>query len=555
MKRKGFTLIELLAVIIILAIIALIAVPIIMGIINNARERARQASVRGFASALRLSRSEFMLENRIQPNFDELQDLNINISGEEVKCKCVNYGETGVVLYECTVGNDKTIYHYESGVVFSDNPTDFGSCGVLVTDKVEPAIVLAAGNLTTSTIQVHANVTTVGPSGLPSEPYSFDGGNTWQSSPTFTLTGLTRDTEHNIKVIVRARNGERAEYTITARTADITVSHSLNPTPPTSATTVRITLNVSNWGAPGVGTITHTAASGITRINDTTYDITERGTYSFVIRNTEGVEITHSVTINNVLLPLLRDLVIARPETVNEPTTSVNWRYQGGNPNNWVTFNGEPWRIIGVFGSNTHGQSENLVKIVRHQSIGNMRIGTSNNWATSSLREHLNGTYFNSLNATSRSMIQNVTWRLGSISSMEHPTQGFYDSERGTVAPTPAIPVTATGNIGLIYPSDYGFSGPTSTCPRNLTPLAFNSSPQCRDSAWLWMGEGGWTLTPLRVIGNTNDGNSWHILHNGNLNATPTINTLPVRPSLYLRWDVGVIGGNGSQANPFQISL
>jgi type IV pilus assembly protein PilA len=44
MKEKAFTLIELLAVIVILAIIALIAVPIIMGIIKDARENAKKRS-------------------------------------------------------------------------------------------------------------------------------------------------------------------------------------------------------------------------------------------------------------------------------------------------------------------------------------------------------------------------------------------------------------------------------------------------------------------------------------------------------------------------------
>ncbi len=44
MNKKGFTLIELLAVIVILAIIALIATPIILGIINDARDSAKKRS-------------------------------------------------------------------------------------------------------------------------------------------------------------------------------------------------------------------------------------------------------------------------------------------------------------------------------------------------------------------------------------------------------------------------------------------------------------------------------------------------------------------------------
>ena len=51
--KKGFTLIELLAVIVILAIIALIATPIILGIINDAREKANERSVELYASAVR----------------------------------------------------------------------------------------------------------------------------------------------------------------------------------------------------------------------------------------------------------------------------------------------------------------------------------------------------------------------------------------------------------------------------------------------------------------------------------------------------------------------
>ena len=39
-KQKGFTLIELLAIIVILAIIAVITVPIILGIIDNAKNKA-----------------------------------------------------------------------------------------------------------------------------------------------------------------------------------------------------------------------------------------------------------------------------------------------------------------------------------------------------------------------------------------------------------------------------------------------------------------------------------------------------------------------------------
>ena len=52
MKNKGFTLIELLAVIVILAIIALIATPMILGVIDTARQGAAQSATLGYIDAI-----------------------------------------------------------------------------------------------------------------------------------------------------------------------------------------------------------------------------------------------------------------------------------------------------------------------------------------------------------------------------------------------------------------------------------------------------------------------------------------------------------------------
>lgn len=54
-NMKGFTLIELLAVIVILAVIALIATPIIMNVINDAKEGAKKDAAFGFAKAVETS--------------------------------------------------------------------------------------------------------------------------------------------------------------------------------------------------------------------------------------------------------------------------------------------------------------------------------------------------------------------------------------------------------------------------------------------------------------------------------------------------------------------
>ncbi len=61
--KKGFTLIELLAVIVILAIISLIATPVVLSIINNARESSSLRSAEFYLDAVEYSITESILDN------------------------------------------------------------------------------------------------------------------------------------------------------------------------------------------------------------------------------------------------------------------------------------------------------------------------------------------------------------------------------------------------------------------------------------------------------------------------------------------------------------
>lgn len=62
-NTKGFTLIELLAVIVILAIIALIATPIVLNLINRARQGAAQDSAYGVRKAAQLYYQTALMED------------------------------------------------------------------------------------------------------------------------------------------------------------------------------------------------------------------------------------------------------------------------------------------------------------------------------------------------------------------------------------------------------------------------------------------------------------------------------------------------------------
>ena len=115
--KKGFTLIELLAVIVILAIIALIATPIILGIINDAREESNERSVELYASAVRNGIAAYQLREgkEVLPgtyNKDNKLPFEPEYDGK-VDCENVIISETGKVsLEKCTVNGGTKKYSY-----------------------------------------------------------------------------------------------------------------------------------------------------------------------------------------------------------------------------------------------------------------------------------------------------------------------------------------------------------------------------------------------------------------------------------------------------------
>ena len=88
-NRKGFTLIELLAIIVILAIIAVITVPIILGIVDEAKKGTAKDSAYGYKDAVNKFYTSKLLQNKDYSMQDktysisELNTLGVSVSGNE----------------------------------------------------------------------------------------------------------------------------------------------------------------------------------------------------------------------------------------------------------------------------------------------------------------------------------------------------------------------------------------------------------------------------------------------------------------------------------------
>ena len=254
-----------------------------------------------------------------------------------------------------------------------------------------------------------------------------------------------------------------------------------------------------------------------------------------------------------------------------------NVRYIGANPNNYVYFNCsdysnptadtcELWHIIGVFNNVTKsdGTKENLVKIIRDDSIGNIAWDDHNvnDWSTATLQQNLNsGTYYTTTlkNDTTRNAIEEIVWNLGGSSTYNDVTPSMlYERERGTTVYT-GRPATWTGKIGLMYPSDYGYATSGGTTKDRAACLAkelynWDSSDfgDCKENDYLYNSSlYQWTLVPYLFDADL----VFFVDFNGRVQYHFTYITYAVRPALFLKSNIQVDKGTGAKSDPYILSV
>ena len=287
-----------------------------------------------------------------------------------------------------------------------------------------------------------------------------------------------------------------------------------------------------------------------------------------------------------------------------------NIRYYGANPNNYIYFNCsdysnqtsstcETWRIIGVF--------DGKLKLIRGSQIGtyswdnkNTSTGAEsangkNDWTTARLMKLLNPSdyytvdsndnnlgqslYYNSTSGkcysgqnnatkdcdftstgikdTTRNMISETIWNIGGWNSNSVYSNQIYEYERGTTVYS-GRPTTWKGKIALAYPSDYGYAADLNQCKDKKLYNYYNST--CTSNNWMWTiitnngNSGGWLL-----ISHANYSNyTWFVYSGGSVYNVTYANTCYMRmvlPALYLSSDIKIESGDGSESNPYKLSV
>ena len=275
--------------------------------------------------------------------------------------------------------------------------------------------------------------------------------------------------------------------------------------------------------------------------NQTTYDNSTSGMQASDVQG--AIDELYNVCFPPKGSDTITNLLPSNPDELYEDEHG-DIRYYGANPNNYVSFNNELWRIIGVI--------DGKIKIIRNESIGNYAWASngSNNWNNASLKSYLNGEYYNGIDETYKNMISEETYYLGGATSGNRTTltaSGYYNAERNSSQVYSGNPASTTQYIGLMYPSDYGYAA-GSSC---LSTALYNYSGSCKNSDYLSIGKNEWLQAPTAGYSY----NAAALYSSGSVPGYfPVTNSNAVRPVLYLNTNVQITGGDGSQGNAFQLA-
>ncbi len=271
---------------------------------------------------------------------------------------------------------------------------------------------------------------------------------------------------------------------------------------------------------------------------------------------------------------------VAVDETSETVTNSTNvtlnagYRYEGTNPNNYIWFNNEMWRIIGVVPVCTSANcatKEDLVKIIRKDSIGSIAYdakssGYTGAWGSNTLYTLLNTKYWGKQDATDTATCsgdaatsktkcdytviglsssgyygnmvkQDVYWNTGASTNAAN-AKTVYGNESQTQQ--------VQGNIGLMNASDYGYGSSEST-RGNLS--SYGTSVITLEN-WLYTNDSELTITQYTTASYV-----VRVLNSGSVNSYNAYVGNAVRPVLYLKDSVYVVNGDGSEATPYQVAI
>lgn len=209
-----------------------------------------------------------------------------------------------------------------------------------------------------------------------------------------------------------------------------------------------------------------------------------------------------------------------------------SYRYTGVNPNNYVLFNNELWRIIGVINGKVKLIKDSVITIDKYDS------SNSNVYVNTSIYNYLKNVYLPSLNDYQNYLEVN-TWYVGGIENtfLMKKVYEIYNYELGNFKNNG---VTINEKIALPYISDYAYAGDINSYDKTIT----------NTNNWMFM-DNLWTITRV----NTYYNQVYYIKSDGTLGFDTVDKLKRVRPVVILKNSVLYASGDGTYTNPYKIEV
>ncbi len=212
--------------------------------------------------------------------------------------------------------------------------------------------------------------------------------------------------------------------------------------------------------------------------------------------------------------------------------------YKGANPNNYITFNSEyaGWRILSI-------EYDKTIKIIRNDGVINQYYDTSgkNNWARpATLNTYLNSTYYNTLRDSAQNQIAQKNFSIGSVKYGNNDLKTQINNENSK---------RWNGKIALPTISEFLRTNSNKNQCNTYENYADNIGT-CNVTNWMYSSQYWWLLSPMETS-DTSCGLS--IPMPQDFCTIVDYYQYAARPALYLSSEVKIIGGDGTQNNPYII--
>ena len=249
--------------------------------------------------------------------------------------------------------------------------------------------------------------------------------------------------------------------------------------------------------------------------------------------------------------PTAVSTILSNPDSANQfnriGTTDI-YIYKGGtssSPSNYVRFNNETWRIIGLYG--------NQMKIKRVQMMSRTYNGSTtdgNVWSTSALKNYLNTTYYNDslTDTTSRNMIDsNANWYVGGANI----TDSAYTSYTKAINRTWKGIDTSDPGIGIVSAYEFLYASKDASC-LSISGNDYRSLCGTKQNNWLNTGESSWSINSYSELSY----DMVSLYRDGYIDFTDVNNSLFFAPAVILKSNVKIISGDGtSPENAYVLQL